>query len=401
MTTKKLNLCLLYIFPILSYIGFYYIGFDVRQWKMLWFITVPLFFIYVFKTIVRQRVSPLFKGMRLFLVAEIVSMFMAYVLWNQPLGLTYRSMLGLWSILYFFFLVKAGFTQKQLERYVWINLGLYLILWLYALSQAPTVVFGVNVDKEINDARGFFRVSIANRGCVYLGLFMALNKWKENKKKIWTLVAAGCFLLIVLMLTRQSIAIAFIIACYYMFRKNKRYLLYTAFALVIAFLFTNIKIDDDTVLGRLISLSEQQINDQKSGKENVRISEFRYYTSEYTKDFVGYIFGNGTPHSDSKYGRYYSRYQDLYGYYGSDVGWAWFFAQFGLFGIFAMARIFWYGIREKVPENMEYAKYFLAFLGLYHIASYAIVTDMIYFCIAVYIIDRLSLSQKTINRRLA
>ena len=401
MATKNIDLCLLYIFPILSYIGFYYVGFDVRLWKMLWLITVPLFFIYVFKTIVQQRVSPLFKSMRLFLVAEIVSIFMAYLLWGQSLVLTYRAMMNLWSILYFFFLVKTGFEKKQLEWYVWINIGLYLVLWLYALSQVPITVFGYDMDKEIDDARGFFRIDIANRGCVYLGLFMALNKWKENKRKIWILVAAGCFLLVVLMLTRQSIALSVVVAGYYLFRRSKHILIYLFLLSFIAFCFVNAKFAEDSVLGALITLSKQQMEEQKSGNENIRFSEFRYYTTEYTHNVVGYLLGNGTPHYDSSYGKYELKLQKVHEYYGSDVGWAWFFAQFGLLGIFAMAKIFWHGLRKKVPRDMEYAKYFLGFLGLYHIASNAIVTDMIYFCIAIYLIDCLAVSKKAINLKFA
>lgn len=46
----------------------------------------------------------------------------------------------------------------------------------------------------------------------------------------------------------------------------------------------------------------------------------------------------------------------------------------------------------KVPANNNNSifcyKLFIAYLVLYHIASYAIVSDAIFFCIAVFMIDK-------------
>ena len=366
---------------------------------MLWFMAVPLLALYVGKTIFKKNVSPIFKGVRLFLIAEVVSIFMAYILWGQSPSMTYRAMMGQWAILYFFFLEKVGFSKRQLELYIYINIGLYLLLWLYALSQAPTQMFGYDTGYDLLDeSRGFFRIFIANRGSVHLGMFMGLNKWNETKNKVWLVFSGGCFVLITLILTRQAIFFSVIIGLYYLFRKNKYILLYLVL-IVFTLQLIDIKFSDNSIFGSLYALTESQIESQQSGEEDVRLSAFNHYLSEYTQNFLGYIFGNGMWHSESSYGKHNTYLQDAFGYYYSDVGWGWFFAQFGLLGIFAMYIIYKNCLKKKVPQCLEYAKYYIIFLALYHIASYAIVTDMIYFCIAIYMIDKLTAQRQAMTNK--
>lgn len=100
------------------------------------------------------------------------------------------------------------------------------------------------------------------------------------------------------------------------------------------------------------------------------------------------LFGNGVSHSGSAFGAYDYRLNISKRLFQSDVGYASFFCRFGIVGlvIFCMLLV----ALLKVPVNREsyYNKLFIAYLVLFHIASYAIVSDAIFFCVAVYMIDK-------------
>lgn len=390
MKSSRLNIIILYLFPIISWLGFRYYAFNASLLKGVLFATIPLMFLYVGNTIFHNSSSKIFRLMKWFLGIMLFSMVMAYVVWDQSFSLTYRAMISFWPFLFYFFLVKANFSPRTIETFVWVNVALYIALYFYALSMAPMPIFGIN-DEEMDLSRGVFRIGIANRGCIALAMFFSITRWVNQKKKVYLLLAALCFVFIVLQVTRQNIIISLVILVWYIL-KNKKHVWVYVISLFLALQFVNIKFSDDSVIGALMNLSEQQIEDNNSGDTNIRIIEYEYFFTEYTSNPLAALFGNGVSHSESAFGKYDIRLQESKHLFQSDVGYASFYCRFGIIGliVFFMLVKAVFKVRDNNNDSIISYKLFIAYLVLYHIASYAIVSDAIFFCIAVYMIDELT-----------
>lgn len=386
-TRHQIDLILLYLFPILSYYGYYYVGFNLTTMKALYFIALPLMIIYVWKTFIHRNRSKYFNKIRLLTILIGFSMVMSYVLWDQPFILSYRVTAGSLAIIYYFFLVKGNFSQKEIEIYIWINAFLWILMWLYAFSQAPTPVFAFDTEEQMDDTRGIFRISIAGRACVFIAYFMSLNKWVTTKEKRYIILAGLFFTFIVLMTVRQSIIFSFLVGLYYLIRKIRYSWLYI-FLLFIIFQFVSVKIDNNSIIGSLIELSEKQINDQEKGDTYIRFLEYKYFFTKYNNHPLAILFGNGNPHSEHLFGQRELRIKNTLGYYQSDVGYGKIYVMIGLIGLILFCRLLIIPIKQKVRADITYAKLFMIYAILVHIGTQFIISSIIVICIAIYLLDK-------------
>ncbi len=166
---SKIDYFILYIYPIIAYCGFGWVGFNMDRWKLAHFAFLPLLLVYgLWKLNLRK--SFLVRNMFWMLFLIIFSMVVAFFKWGQNFVLSYGATAGILDICFYFFLVRAGFSRKDIELYLCVNVVIYVILWLYAISQYPTVVFG-DPDADLDMDRGFLRLALANRACVFVVFF--------------------------------------------------------------------------------------------------------------------------------------------------------------------------------------------------------------------------------------
>ena len=277
---------------------------------------------------------------------------------------------------------------------------MYFFLWLYALYQAPIPIFSVDQDRQLNDDRGIFRIAIMNRACIMMALFYSVNRWIVIKKKIFLVLSILMFVLIVLMTIRQYIVISAFVVTFYLFKKIRYIWLYAIMGLLLLN-FVSISIPKDTILGRLIELSERQAIDNKYGETNVRILEYEYYFFEFPQNVITSLLGNGIPHSDSSYGLKESRLNDVKRFFRSDVGYANLYLLIGIVGILVVFQLIYYTIKYKVNDEMVYAKMFMFYVALANIASAAFTFDILFVCIAVYLIDKSKSQVLLLNKKLS
>lgn len=386
MKSSKLNIIILYLFPLVCWLGFRYYAFNEATLKGIMFASVPLMLLYIGNTFSDKRRTKIFRLMKCFFGAMLFSMVMAFIVWGQSFSLTYRAMIAFWPFLFYFFLVKANFSAKTIETFVWVNVVVYILLYLYALSMAPIPIFG-NSDEEMDLSRGAFRIILANKGCIALAMFLSITKWIDLKKKGYLLMAFLCFFFIVLQVTRQNIIISLLILAWYIL-KNKKYVWVYVAILFLTLQFVNIKFSDDSIAGALINLSEQQIEENNSGDKNIRLVEYEYFFTEYSSNPLAILFGNGVSHSESAFGAYDYRLNISKRLFQSDVGYASFFCRFGLVGMVLFIMLLVALLKTPINRELYYNKLFIAYLALFHIASYAVVSDAIFFCISVYMIDK-------------
>ncbi|MYL90771.1 hypothetical protein GTI01_27370, partial [Klebsiella pneumoniae] len=105
------------------------------------------------------------------------------------------------------------------------------------------------------------------------------------------------FAIIILQVARQMILFSFLISAVYLLRKTKWLWMIVALAtLVIIVNGINININDDGLVSRLIYISTKQLQEHNTGNENVRLLEYQYFLTSYSKNIFTDIFGNGVPH---------------------------------------------------------------------------------------------------------
>lgn len=74
---NKINFIILWLFPIISYYGYLYVGFDQNIMKFLYFISVPLLFVYVWNQFASNDSSCISRGVRYLTLSICFSIFAA------------------------------------------------------------------------------------------------------------------------------------------------------------------------------------------------------------------------------------------------------------------------------------------------------------------------------------
>jgi hypothetical protein len=259
----------------------------------------------------------------------------------------------------------------------------------------------INVDREVETADLRLRFFIKGEGFLYLGLFVSISKFVETKRFFWIFIFGGLFTVIIFHLTRQSIFFSFLIALCYLLRNNKRLWFYLSLAVILLLgISKGITFEKDSMIGNLVTFTEKQIDDHQSGNENTRITEYRYFFTEYSKNIFTVILGNGIPltlKTDiqlmSAFGKREKQLQDSH-LYISDVGYAQLFVWFGSLSLFLYLLLFYRVMKQKVPIKYMYAKLFFVFVLFTTVMSDSILKNQIEISICLFILEYCNLKEK-------
>jgi len=396
-TRKIISIFWLYLFPLASFLFYEYVGFNEKQLKMIQFIIVFFALIFVLKDLLRKhKQTRYYNIVRILLLLFLFSMIMACLFWEQSIQLSYRATAPQsLTILYFFILFKIKPSRAEIERLIWFFCIVYLLCWVYGIAKAPQLVFGSEDEFGLSDERGVYRLFIKGRGFICLGLFLAVSKFIETKRKIWIFIFAGLFAVIVMHTIRQVIFFSFLVTVGYLLWSKKKLLIFVGI-LSIGFLFfeNKIKISDNSIIGSLLALSERQIEEQYSGDENIRITAYKYLFTEYSANIITDVFGNGFPHEQSHFGQKELYMKNFLKIFSSDVGYAAIFVRVGWLGLLCYLLIFYRTIKQKVPPAFMYAKLFIIYMIFANIAASWVYHDMIAICVCLFILECSNLEQK-------
>lgn len=386
---------LVYFFPIASYLFYQYAGINSVITKAIYFATVPCTLFFVWDEITRNYKNSRYAGvMRAIFLCMIFSFFVSLVVWNQSLILSYRVSASLLAIIYFFILRKAKPTINQIEKLVFIFCAIYILCWLYGISQAPNVVFGGGEERGINDERGIYRLYVPGKGILILTLFLTLNKFILTNKYLWLFAAVVLFGIIVLHVIRQVIAFSFLVSSYYFLKNAKYKIMWAAASAIIAVFILTMNINDDSVVGNLLSKTERQVSNQQSGEDDIRVREYKYFFTEYSDNLFTQLFGNGKAHSFSPLGKMETEVQVRKKYFASDVGYAAIYIRLGLIGLVLYAILFFKVFTQKVPVRFKFAQLHIVYMLFANIAASWIFHDVIIICISVYVLEMVQKDRK-------
>lgn len=386
-----------FCFIIVSFRFCNYVGFSSTVQKLPQFLAVPIMFYVCWEPLFKWKVTnSLFLIMRWILFSIIISIVSAWIFWEQSIGLGFRASSLMFTFLFFFYLCKQSPSVHFLESIIWACAIAYIIMWIYAYIQVPTPVFGFRIDEETglvkeDTSRGMLRLGFTGRIFLVMAFFMALNKLYVTRKKIYFWVATVFFLFIVFQVVRQLILWSALVAMFYIYLKNPKKILAVCVLLFFVFsLFISIRLSDDSMIGTIINLTQEQLENNQKGEEDIRITEYKYFFGDWSKNVVTDLLGNGMPHGDSRYGTYYGRLQEQQHLFLSDVGYAQMYVVQGLLGLFLYLFLFYKTVRMQMPADLDYIRMFMAFMIPANIAAswYYLADTQIIICICVYLIIR-------------
>ncbi len=390
-TKSKLSFLLIFV-PFSSFLFYKYVGFNDQIIKAIYFVVIPLLFLLVFPKLMMSYRELLYAALvRNVIITIIISMIMAYLVWGQSLLLSYRTTAKWLALIYFFVLLYVKPDIKFIQKIIWFFCIFYVVLWIYQMIKWPEIIFTQRLEEE---GRGL-RLFIPGQGFLYLGFFYAIAKFKETTRIVWALIFSALFVVVILLLTRQRIIFSFLIALFYLLHNNKRAYLWFGLAILLSFYVgKSIIVEKDSSIGKLIALSEDDATAQKEGDENIRITEYRYFITQYSPNILTDILGNGVTHSESAYGKMDEQLQKSKSIYSSDVGYAEIFIRFGCLGLLLYIIMFYRIIKQNVPQEFMYAKLFMIYVMFNLIASQPMLTYIIEVSICLYILELCNLNNR-------
>lgn len=384
---------LLFIFPVCLYQFFNVIYIDKQIAKFFYFLILTFSIIFILPTFFKIKKQSRYElPVRIIFILIWMSMLSALFFWGQELVLSYRSTATYLGLVYFFLLMKIKPDIQQVEKIIWFFCGVFIILWFYGMLKAPQIIYAIDADTTMDDSRGIFRLALPGRGFLILAFFLAVSKFVQTKNNKWAIVFTFLFTMIVLQVTRQIIIFSFIVSLLYILRKSK----IAWFVLIALGLFfiaggSLINVSDNSVVGRMINISSQQASSQNTGEQNIRVLEYTYFLTNYSKNIITDIIGNGVPHFYSSYGLKEISIKEQFSYFMSDVGYAEIFVRFGILGVLSYLFIFWRAATQKVDSAYMYSKLFILYLAAANVTASWVFQDVIPLCISLYVLEQYNL----------
>lgn len=360
----------LLIFMILASVGFYNpCGMLSDQAQKLVFYVVASLCLYVaaFGCESGSHAAYPVKVYVLLLVSIVFSGVMATAFHAQSLGVSMVALLP-YVLGYSMFFVLARFMVPpgDIMRAYIVLCAVSAVVYFVNVATFPANLFGKPILAE-DVTRGVIRIPVVFIEFFPVVVFYSINRYLVSRKKIWMAVAAAAFVMIVLSVIRQIIALTAILGLLFVFRNiswRLKAAMIVAVVCAVAFVLPQIP-----MYRTMLELSEAQAQ-ESDREENIRVSAWRYYTYENQTNVASAVFGNGLPSfGNSRWGVQFDSEVEENGYFAADVGWAGFYWYFGAFAALALMWLMLKGIFIRKTPDMRFATYSLAFLFLTSFAS--------------------------------
>lgn len=309
---------------------------------------------------------------RFLIFGILIASIMASACHSQSYNVSLVAILPyLLGYLFFYVLGKYRVDTELIEKALRLLTICSLCMYLINLACFPNKIFGES-QEEYDMSRGFARLGVPMIEIVVTYFFYSINQWMIYRKKkyvYWIILTA---ILIFMSLTRQVIALSAVLGFLFVMQKASWF---KKLAVMACCLFVSyFVLPQIPMVKAMIELSEQQSLDNKED-EDIRITAWRFYTSEFQTNELTPFLGNGVPsYGKSKWGNFVEQTTALRTEGGNacftvDVGWAGFYWYFGAFATFGLILMFWKGIIRKKNAGKQYLSYSLAFVAISAVAS--------------------------------
>lgn len=341
--------------------------------KALFYIFSLIGLYFAFKSKVKlNRIKYPRKAYKLLIISIFISIAMGCLFHEQSFMISMiATMPYLFAYLFFFILMKLLVGKVLIEKSFKILVVCSLVMYLANLAVFPNKIFGES-QEEYDMSRGFARLGVPMIEIVVTYFFYSINKWMIFRKKkdvYWIILTA---ILIFMSLTRQVIALSAVLGFLFVMQKASWF---KKLSVIACCLFvTYFVLPKIPMVKTMIELSEQQSFENKND-EDIRVTAWRFYTTEFQTNELTPFLGNGVPsYGKSKWGNFVEQTTALRGDGGNacftvDVGWAGFYWYFGGVATIGLILMFWKGIIRKKNTDKLYLSYSLAFVAISAVAS--------------------------------
>lgn len=374
------------LFPLVAFHFYQYIGIPRILERMCFLFLYLLVFLFTLKELFRKTTSIYHRVVKYIFACFIISSITAFCFWEQSFVSSYIAYINTFSgYMYFFILYRIKPTPSFV---IWIVVA-YAVIWMMAYCIAfislPNIIFG-DPESDWDMSRGFYRIKILGGGFVFLAYYMSVNNACEKKGKKWSVLALALFCIIVLMLTRQYIAITVVITTLYLMTKSFKAIVKLAIlaAAIVLLVTPQIISHTDNPLKTMYELTMKQVTGNDI-EEDVRMKGGEYFLTEFPNNIVTTIFGNGYAHPDSSYGKWELTHCFMNAYIRADIGYIGLYITYGILGFMVFLAMFYHCFKAKLPGEMSYIKLFMLHIASANILSWPIRGDAIEISICLYL----------------
>ena len=293
----------------------------------------------------------------LLIVGLLVSNFVCPFYHHQSLLATFiASSTVIFAYLFLYALILLRPDPELLIKPLFVIAGLSMIVYFINFLTFPNNMFGEPILEDLS--RGILRIRIPLMQVLLLLYFYSINKWHTENQNAWLISTGILFICGVLSVTRQFIAIMAILGFFQLLQKMswaRKLLIGGIIAIIAVIAYTQLPI-----FKTMRELSEEQIDATTSEqKEDVRISDWRYFGYEGTDNIVPLLFGNGTPSTtNSVWGRQLDTFMEENGWFMADTSWAACLYMYGYITTGILLIITIYAIFQKKSPEKNYLTYF-------------------------------------------
>ena len=333
------------------------------------------------------------KGVILLFIGLLVSIVNALLFKEQDIVASLITSAGIIiAYLIYFEMRMVGFSIKDLEKLTVIFGWIYIVCVLIGFATLPFPLFGTF---EFDEGHGGMRFSLPGIHWMNLMFFYYLSKYERNRKIKYLLYVFVVYLIILSSLTRQLIALSTVLGGFYFFKMiSKRGKIVFTVLVVIMTLFV---VPNLSFVQNLKELTEKQASENDTGREDVRVKDYRVFMFEYERNLSQYLFGCGlASYNRSKYGRELENMAETEHLIQVDAGWAGFIFYYGYIPALVLLFVMLKSLR-RLPDNCLYLKYFILLYGFCAIASGPIIYPNEYLILLVLLSAIAPLDRKTMT----
>ncbi len=364
---------IIFLLILLSSVGFYnpWGIFSVQMQKLIFyfFCIVGIGYSFFFGKSLKETRYPR-VAYSIVLLGIVTSIFMAILFHPQSLRVSITTTMAYFlPYALFYVFLKLDVDPDRIMKAIIVLTFISGVTYICNMTTAPNMMFGLPLERE-DLSRGILRLPIVYIELFPLPLFYAIVKYNQTRKKIWLAYAVYVMIIIFLSVTRQTIFLSFILGSFLLFKKLS--LLKKVAFIGVMVVFVTATMPHIPVYKTMLELSKEQ-KDKNEDKDDIRITAWEFYTTEFQTNSLSYFLGNGVPAYDkSEWGKEVDSITDTNKCFAVDVGWAGFYFYFGIFTTLALLWLMVSGVLARSP-NRVYPQYWLLFAVLTCVASGIIV----------------------------
>lgn len=292
-----------------------------------------------------------------------ISILMPTFFQNQSFAITLQATLPFifgYSLL--FIMLQFNIPVNDIEK-TFVGIGIFsMFAFCINLITAPHCIFGSEIE-TLENSRGIVRIRNIPLQYVVFTFFYGINKWINTKERIWCILSSLSFLFIILSVTRQYIILSGILGALFLLR-NINWIKKVVFT-ILAIAIIDTVLPNIPIYNKLKKISHKQMRRQESGKDDIRIRAYRFYTTQFQTNNISPFLGNGIPsYGNSPWGNHVQVITSKNHCYAIDIGWGGFYYYFGLFTTLALGMLFITNIIVKKQKEYTYTSYLLTFTAI-------------------------------------